>query len=107
MTAQGARPASDWPSILAISLSQLTAWGALYYSFPALLPGAPRAPFSLVAVVAMAVFGAGMGIKTIVQATAAAELIGRQAYGATQGALTIPALLAQAAAPFLSATVWI
>lgn len=59
-----------------------------------------------IAVAAAAVFGAGMGIKTIVQATAAAELIGREAYGAVQGVLTIPALLAQAAAPFLSATVW-
>jgi hypothetical protein len=35
-------------------------------------------------------FGAGMGIKTIVQATAAPELLGRSGYGALQGALNRP-----------------
>jgi sugar phosphate permease len=51
-------------------------------------------------------FGAGIGIKTIVQATAAAELLGRHGYGATQGLLSVPALLAQASAPFASAVLW-
>ena len=37
-------------------------------------------------------FGTGMGIKTIVQATAAPEFLGRAAYGALQGALDVPRL---------------
>ena len=37
-----------------------------------------------------------MGIKTIVQATAAPEFLGRASYGALQGALMAPVLLAQA-----------
>jgi MFS family permease len=65
------------------------------------------APHAMVSALAAAVlFGSGMGIKTIVQATAAADLLGRSAYGAVQGLLTIPALLAQAAAPFASAVIW-
>lgn len=51
-------------------------------------------------------FGAGMGIKTIVQATAAPEFLGRTAYGALQGALMLPVHVAQAATPFIAASVW-
>jgi hypothetical protein len=50
-------------------------------------------------------FGAGMGIKTIVQATAAPELLGRTSYGALQGALMLPVYLAQAGTPIIAA--WI
>jgi MFS family permease len=51
-------------------------------------------------------FGTGMGIKTIVQATAAPEFLGRAAYGALQGALMFPVYLAQALSPFLAAAIW-
>ena len=51
-------------------------------------------------------FGTGMGIKTIVQATAAPEFLGREAYGALQGALMFPVYVAQAVSPFLAASLW-
>ncbi len=51
-------------------------------------------------------FGAGMGIKTIVQATAAPELLGRAGYGALQGAILTPVYVAHAAAPFAAAMIW-
>jgi hypothetical protein len=63
-------------------------------------PGSP-------AVFAFAIaFGAGMGIKTIVQATAAPEFLGREGYGALQGAIMTPVYAAQAASPFAAALIW-
>lgn len=47
-------------------------------------------------------FAAGMGIKTIVQATAAPRLTGAANYGQLQSFLLIPSFLAQAIAPFAS-----
>jgi MFS family permease len=60
---------------------------------------------SMVFVFAIA-FGTGMGIKTIVQATAAPEFLGRAGYGALQGALMVPVMLAQAGTPLLAAWIW-
>lgn len=60
---------------------------------------------SMVFVFAIA-FGTGMGIKTIVQATAAPEFLGRAGYGALQGALMMPVMLAQAGTPLLAAWIW-
>lgn len=51
-------------------------------------------------------FGTGMGIKTIVQATAAPEFLGRAGYGALQGAVMFPVYLAQAVTPLLAAWIW-
>jgi MFS family permease len=51
-------------------------------------------------------FGAGMGIKTIVQATAAPEFLGREGYGALQGSIMTPIYAAQAASPFAAAMIW-
>jgi hypothetical protein len=51
-------------------------------------------------------YGAGMGIKTIVQATAAPELLGREGYGALQGALAAQFYVVQAATPFAAALIW-
>lgn len=51
-------------------------------------------------------FGTGMGIKTIVQATAAPEFLGRTSYGALQGALMFPVYVAQALSPLLAAWIW-
>jgi hypothetical protein len=51
-------------------------------------------------------FGAGMGIKTIVQATAAPEFLGRTGYGTLQGAIVMPVYAAQAISPFAAAMIW-
>jgi MFS family permease len=51
-------------------------------------------------------FGAGMGIKTIVQATAAPEFLGREGYGALQGSIMTPIYAAQAVSPFAAAVIW-
>lgn len=64
-----------------------------------------RAHSPLVFLFAIA-FGTGMGIKTIVQATAAPEFLGRTAYGALQGALMLPVYVAQASSPLLAAWIW-
>jgi hypothetical protein len=53
-----------------------------------------------------AIYGAGNGITTILRGIAVPELIGRQAYGAINGALIGPANLAKAAAPLGFAVVW-
>lgn len=63
-------------------------------------------PHSPVVFVFAVAFGTGMGIKTIVQATAAPEFLGRTAYGALQGALMVPVYLAQALTPLLAAWIW-
>ena len=63
----------------------------------------PHSPLVIVFAIA---FGTGMGIKTIVQATAAPEFLGRAGYGALQGALMLPVYLAQAVSPFLAAWIW-
>jgi MFS family permease len=63
----------------------------------------PHSPLVIVFAIA---FGTGMGIKTIVQATAAPEFLGRTGYGALQGALMLPVYLAQALSPFLAAWIW-
>jgi MFS family permease len=51
-------------------------------------------------------FGAGLGIKTLVQATAAPEFLGEKEYGALQGIIMLPVLASQAAAPFAAAYLW-
>jgi MFS family permease len=50
-------------------------------------------------------FGAGMGIKTVVQATAAPEYLGHSGYGALQGAILIPVYAAQAISPYTAAVI--
>ena len=64
------------------------------------------APGSLAVYVFAVAFGAGMGIKTIVQATAAPEFLGRAGYGALQGSIMTPVYAAQAASPFAAAMIW-
>ena len=51
-------------------------------------------------------YGAGMGIKTIVQATAAPEFLGREGYGALQGTFAGINYAIQAATPFAVALLW-
>nr|WP_282189126.1 MFS transporter [Azospirillum sp. SYSU D00513] len=52
------------------------------------------------------VYGAGNGIITIVRALAVPEMLTRNAYGAINGALSVPAMAAKAAAPFGAAALW-
>ena len=51
-------------------------------------------------------YGAGNGIMTIVRGIAVSDLIGRTHYGAMNGALTVPTMVAKALAPFLAAAMW-
>jgi MFS family permease len=86
----------------------LTAAGLIGTLFPVLavvilITLRPHSPFVFVFAIA---FGTGMGVKTIVQATAAPELLGRAGYGALQGALMFPVYLAQAGSPLLTAWIW-
>lgn len=53
-----------------------------------------------------AVYGCGNGIITIVRGTAVPELLWREGYGAINGALSLPANIAKAAAPFGAAAIW-
>lgn len=64
-------------------------------------------PGSLALMAFAVLYGSGMGVKTIVQATAAPEFLGREGYGALQGALAIMVYVTQAAAPFLAALLWV
>jgi predicted MFS family arabinose efflux permease len=51
-------------------------------------------------------YGGGMGIKTIVQATAGPEFLGREGYGALQGTFAGINYIVQAATPFALALLW-
>jgi MFS family permease len=53
-----------------------------------------------------ALYGAGNGIMTIARGTAVADLIGRTHYGAINGALTIPTMVAKSLAPVVTAAIW-
>ena len=55
---------------------------------------------------AAALYGAGNGILTIARGTAVADLIGRTDYGAINGALTLPTMVAKALAPVVTAVIW-
>ena len=45
-------------------------------------------------------------MKTIVQAIAAPEFLGREGYGALQGAITAPTHVVRALTPFSAAALW-
>jgi MFS family permease len=53
-----------------------------------------------------ALYGAANGIMTIVRGTAVADLIGRTHYGAINGALTVPTMVAKSLAPVATAAIW-
>jgi MFS family permease len=64
-------------------------------------------PSSTTALFAFAVLqGGGNGILTIVRGTALPDLMGREGYGAINGALALPANIARAVAPFGAALIW-
>jgi hypothetical protein len=51
-------------------------------------------------------YGVANGVMTIVRGTAPAELLGREGYGAINGALSAPSNLAKALAPLAAALLW-
>jgi MFS family permease len=55
---------------------------------------------------AAALYGAGNGVMTIARGTAVADLIGDTHYGAVNGALTLPTMVAKALAPVVTAAIW-
>ena len=64
-------------------------------------------PASIIGLFAFAaIYGAANGIITIIRGTAVPDLLWREGYGAINGALTLPANVARAAAPFGAALVW-
>ena len=65
--------------------------------YPALVP---------VLFVFAALYGGANGMMTILRGTAAPDLLGRAGAGAINGALTLPATMASAAAPSLAALIW-
>ena len=52
------------------------------------------------------VYGATNGIMTIVRGMAVPEMLTRQAYGAINGALAAPSIIAKAAGPLAAAWLW-
>ncbi len=63
-------------------------------------------PDSSLLYVFAAFYGGGMGIKTIVQATAGPEFLGREGYGALQGSFAGINFVVQAATPLALAVLW-
>jgi predicted MFS family arabinose efflux permease len=53
-----------------------------------------------------ATYGAANGIMTIVRGLVIPEMLTRDAYGAINGALAVPTIIAKAAAPFGAALLW-
>lgn len=68
-----------------------------------LILAAPGTPLLYVFAI---LYGIGMGIKTIVQATAAPEFLGREGYGALQGTFAGINYAVQAGTPFATALLW-
>ncbi len=64
------------------------------------------APGGLAAIAFPLLFGCSMGVKTVVQATAAPEFLRQKSYGALQGLIAMPVALAMASAPFVSSLLW-
>ncbi len=88
-------------------LSAALAGRIAFIAFPAsvaLLMALPGSESGLFAFAAL--YGAANGVITIVRGMAVPELLGREAYGAINGALSLPANVARAAAPFGAALLW-
>jgi MFS family permease len=58
------------------------------------------------AVVYVVLYGAANGVMTIVRGALPADLFGREGYGGIAGAMSTPAMLARAIAPFAAAFAW-
>lgn len=84
-------------AIGAITVAGLPAAVLLLWLAP---PGfAPLAAFAVL-------YGAANGVMTIVRGLAVPEMLTNQAYGAINGALAAPSILAKAAAPLAAAYLW-
>lgn len=69
-----------------------------------LLLGAPG--FWWLALGFVVLYGAANGVMTIVRGALPADLFGREGYGGIAGAMTTPAMLARAIAPWTAAAAW-
>lgn len=75
--------------------------------FPLAVVAIAILPASLLGMAAVAViYGAGNGVMTIVRGMAVPEMLSREAYGAINGALAGPSLVAKAVAPAGAAALW-
>jgi hypothetical protein len=75
--------------------------------FPLAIGAIALLPQTFLGVAAVAViYGAGNGVMTIVRGMAVPEMLSREAYGAINGAVTAPKLIARAAAPLGAAALW-
>jgi MFS family permease len=75
--------------------------------FPLAIIAIALLPPTFLGMAAVAViYGAGNGIMTIVRGMAVPEMLSREAYGAINGALAVPSLVARAVAPLGAATLW-
>jgi MFS family permease len=76
-------------------------------AFPLVFLGLMVIPpvFAAIAVIAVT-YGAANGIMTIVRGLVVPEMLTRDAYGAINGALAVPTIVAKAAAPFGAALLW-
>jgi len=76
-------------------------------AFPLVFLGLMVTPpvFPAVALI-VATYGAANGIMTIVRGLVVPEMLTRDAYGAINGALAVPTMVAKAAAPFGAALLW-
>jgi hypothetical protein len=76
-------------------------------AFPLVFLGLMVTPpvFAAIALIA-AIYGAANGIMTIVRGLVIPEMLTRDAYGAINGALAVPTIVAKAAAPFGAALLW-
>jgi hypothetical protein len=76
-------------------------------TFPIVVLGLMVAPSRFAAIASIAaIYGAGNGIMTIVRGLVVPEMLTRDAYGAINGALNLPMMVAKAAAPFGAAWLW-
>ena len=75
--------------------------------FPLAIVAIALLPPTFLGMAAVAViYGAGNGIMTIVRGMAVPEMLSREAYGAINGALAAPSLVARAVAPLGAAALW-
>jgi MFS family permease len=93
--------------IFGARISAALAGKLAFVGFPASVALLLAFPASLTGLFVFAViYGAANGVITIVRGIAVPDLLWREGYGAINGALTLPANVARAAAPFGAALIW-
>jgi len=92
---------------LAPNASMRSIGSAVMIAFPLSLAAFALLPTVLALMIVTAVlYGAAVGIITIVRGLAVPEMVSRQAYGAINGAMVAPSLIAMAFAPLGAAALW-